>query len=222
MKTNNKNEVIDKIKQSLAEEVVNSITHGLGALLSMVGLIFMLIHTAGKNDPLMIVSIIIYSATLIFMYLSSTLYHSFQNEKVKRIFHIFDHAAIFLLIAGTYTPMALIFLRQHWGWTVFIIIWSMALLGASFKIFFMGKLKKMSLVFYLSMGWFAVFSIKAIFETLPKELIFWIFGGGFLYTVGLIFYGWKKLPFHHSIWHLFVLGGSTAHFIGIFRHLSIA
>ena len=207
-------------RQSLGEEIANSITHGIGAALATAALTILVVFAALKGDTWRIVSFTIYGASLVIMYVSSTLYHSITNLKAKKYFRIMDHSSIFLLIAGTYTPITLISLRgTGWGWTIFGLIWGLAILGILFKLMFYGKLEKISVVFYILMGWLAVVAIKPMLANLPPGLLIWIAVGGLSYTLGIIFYAWTKLPYSHSIWHLFVLGGSISHFFGILLYL---
>lgn len=207
-------------RQTLGEEIANSITHGIGAALATAALTILVVFAALKGDTWRVVSFTIYGASLVLMYLSSTLYHSITNLKAKRYFRIMDHSSIFLLIAGTYTPITLIALRgTRWGWTIFGSIWGLAILGILFKLMFYGKLEKLSVVFYVLMGWLAVVAIKPMITNLPPGLLIWIAIGGLSYTLGIIFYAWTKLPYSHSIWHLFVLGGSISHFFGILLYL---
>ncbi len=207
-------------KQSLGEEIANSITHGIGAALATAALTILLVFAALKGDAWRVVSFAIYGTSLVLMYTSSTLYHAFTHKKAKRYFRIMDHSSIFLLIAGTYTPITLLALRDTgWGWTIFGLIWGMAILGILFKFMFYGKLEKLSVVFYIAMGWLAVIAIKPMLVNLPTGLLIWIAVGGLSYTLGIIFYAWTKLPYSHSIWHLFVLGGSISHFFGILLYL---
>lgn len=207
-------------KQSLGEEIANSITHGIGAALATAALVILVVFAAIRGNAWQVVSFSIYGATLIIMYTSSTLYHAFTNKKLKHYFRIMDHSSIFLLIAGTYTPITLLPLRgTGWGWTIFGIIWGLAILGIFFKLFFIGKLEKLSVVFYILMGWLVIIAIKPMLENLPTGLLMWIAIGGLSYTLGIIFYAWQKLPYSHTVWHLFVLGGSISHFFGIFLYL---
>jgi len=206
--------------QSLGEEIANSITHGIGAALSTVALTILVVFAALKGDAWRVVSFAIYGTSLVIMYTSSTLYHAFTNKKLKRYFRIMDHSSIFLLIAGTYTPITLLPLRATgWGWTIFGLIWGLAIFGILFKFLFYGKLEKLSVVFYIIMGWLAVVAIKPMLANLPLGLLIWIAIGGLSYTLGIVFYAWEKLPYSHSIWHLFVLGGSISHFFGILLYL---
>jgi hemolysin III len=207
-------------KQSLREEIANSITHGIGAALATAALTILVVFAALKGDAWRIVSFAIYGTSLVLMYTSSTLYHAFTHKKAKRYFRIMDHSSIFLLIAGTYTPITLLALRDSgWGWTIFGLIWGMAILGILFKFLFYGKLEKFSVAFYVLMGWLAIVAIKPMLANLPTGLLIWIAVGGLSYTLGIIFYAWNKLPYSHSIWHLFVLGGSISHFFGILLYL---
>ena len=207
-------------KQSLGEEIANSITHGIGAALATAALTILVVFAALKGDAWRVISFAIYGTSLVLMYTSSTLYHAFTHKKAKRYFRIMDHSSIFLLIAGTYTPITLVALRgTGWGWTIFGLIWGMAILGILFKLMFYGKLEKLSVVFYVLMGWLAIVAIKPMLANLPTGLLIWIAIGGLSYTLGIIFYAWTKLPYSHSIWHLFVLGGSISHFFGILLYL---
>ena len=164
-------------------------------------------------DVWRVVSFSIYGATLIILYLMSTLYHSFTNPTLKRIFHLLDHSAIFLLIAGTYTPFTLVSLRGGWGWTLFGLIWACAIAGITFKVFFLDKLRVVSVFFYVGMGWLAMIAIDPLLEVIPFSGFIWLALGGLSYTLGVVFYLWKKLPYSHTIWHLFVLAGSIFHFL---------
>jgi len=206
--------------QTIGEEIANSITHGIGTALSIAGLVILVVFASLYGDAWRIVSFSIYGATLIFLYLSSTLYHSFQIPKVKKVFRILDHSAIFLLIAGTYTPITLIALKGAWGWTLFGLIWVMAIGGIIFEIKSVGKHRIFIVLFYLMMGWLVVIAIKPILEYVEKGLLIWMLIGGAFYTLGILFYILKKMPFHHMIWHLFVLAGSISHFFGILLYLT--
>jgi len=162
-----------------------------------------------------VVSCTIFGVTLIFLYSASTLYHSIQKPKAKSILKIIDHSCIYLLIAGTYTPFLLVTLRGALGWIMFGVIWSMAIIGVLFKIFFVHRFKIISTAAYLLMGWIIVFLIKPLIASLPAGGIILLIAGGLAYSLGVIFYAWKKLPFNHAIWHLFVLAGSICHFCAI-------
>lgn len=201
---------------SLAEEIVNSITHGIGALLSIVALIVLIIVAGRHGTTWHLVSFSIYGSTLILLYLSSTLYHSFTNVRIKNLFARFDHISIFLLIAGTYTPILLTSIRGIWGWTLFIIVWSLAIVGAVIRSIYLHRFRKLMVAVYLLMGWMFVIAGKQIYESLPPISLAFLFLGGLAYSGGVIFYMWRKLPYSHGIWHLFVLAGSILHFFAIY------
>lgn len=201
------------------EEVMNAVTHGIGTLLAVAGLVLLTVLAYLHGDIWHIVSFSIYGTTLVLLYLASTLYHSFTNERVKRVFKILDHSAIYLLIAGTYTPFTLVPLHGVLGWTVFGVVWGLAVIGIIFKVFFTGRFKLVSTICYLGMGWFIVFAIKPLLATVPALGMSWLFVGGLFYSLGSIFYLWKKIPYNHAIWHLFVLAGSVSHFIAVFFYV---
>lgn len=208
---------------TLGEEIANGITHGLGVLFGVAALTVLLVFSIKKAEPLSIVSFSIYGACIILMYLSSTLYHSIPNENIKKILRVFDHSSIYLFIAGTYTPLALLTMKGYLRIGVLIAVWSIALFGIIFKITTykkMDKFKKLSLGLYLGMGWIAVFTVKPIIQTTSFRFFIWILIGGLMYTVGTIFYSMKKVPYSHAIWHVFVLGASVVHFLGIFLYLA--
>ena len=211
-------ETVEKNRRQLsaAEEIVNSITHGIGALLSIVALIILIIVAGQQGDIWHLVSFSIYGSTLVLLYLSSTLYHSFTNPKIKNLFARFDHISIFLLIAGTYTPILLTSLRGIWGWTLFIVIWTMALAGAIIRSIYLHRFRKLMVAIYLTMGWMAILAAKQIYESLPGISIWFLVLGGLAYSIGVVFYNWRKLPYSHGIWHLFVLAGSILHFFAIY------
>lgn len=216
-----KTQALLKRGQTFAEEVANSITHGVGALLSLAALVFFIIISGRIGNPWNRASLLIFGASMLLLYTASMVYHMVREERLKKALRVVDHAAIYLLIAGTYSPFSLMFLPDSWGKPLFLTVWIMAALGVAFKIFFTGKLRRLSVVFYLMMGWTAIVAVNPIIENYPPDLIFWLLAGGACYSLGIIFYGWKRLPFHHSIWHLFVLGGSASHLIGVVKHLKM-
>jgi hemolysin III len=201
------------------EELLNSITHGAGVVLSIVALVLLIVLSSLYGSARHVASCAIFGVTLILLYSSSTLYHSIQKPHLKKIFKIFDHCCIYLLIAGTYTPFLMIALHGSLGWTLFGIIWFLAAAGVVFKIFFVHRFKRVSTVAYVLMGWIIIFAIKPLMDTLPAGGIIWLVAGGLSYTLGVIFYTWKRLPFNHAIWHLFVLGGSACHFFAVIFHV---
>jgi len=206
--------------QTLGEEIANSITHGIGAGLSIAALVILIVLASRQGDAWRIVSFSIYGSTLILLYLSSTLYHGFVNPKIKNIFRILDHSAIYLLIAGSYTPITLTFMRGAWGWTLFGIVWVIAIGGITVTILLLDKLKVLLVLSYIAMGLLIVIAFKPMIEMVPRGMIIWLFIGGACYISGMIFYLWNRLPYHHPIWHLFVLGGSISHFFGILFYLT--
>lgn len=204
------------IKQyTLGEEIANSLTHGLGAILSIVGLIVLIINAAVDGNSWHMVSFSIFGSTLIFLYVASTLYHSMPQPSTKLIFKRIDHSAIFLLIAGTYTPFTLIHLRGVWGWTIFTVIWVLAIAGIILKIFTVTRFRKLSVALYILMGWLCVIAFNEMINKIPSFSLILLIIGGLFYTSGVIFYMWKKLPYGHAIWHLFVLTGSAFHFFSV-------
>lgn len=204
------------------EEILNSITHGIGALLSIAALVILIIVAGKYGDIWHLVSFSIYGSTLILLYLSSTLYHSFKNSRVKNLFARFDHISIFLLIAGTYTPILLTSIRGVWGWTLFGIIWGLALVGAVIRSIYLYRFRKLMVTVYLGMGWMFVLAGKQIFTSLPFISLTFLILGGVAYSAGVIFYMWRKLPYSHGIWHLFVLAGSMLHFFAIYFSVSLS
>jgi hemolysin III len=200
---------------SPGEELANSITHGIGIFVGIAVLVILVVFSALRKGAWEVVSCSIYGATFILLYLSSTLYHSARKPHTKALLKAIDHAAIYLLIAGSYTPYALAPLRGALGWTIFGAMWGCALLGIVFKVFFTGRFKAVSLASYLFMGWFCVVAVKPLYRELTTAGFVFLAAGGLCYTVGAIFYAWKSLPWSHAVWHLFVLAGSLCHFFSI-------
>nr|WP_231588274.1 hemolysin III family protein [Marinitoga sp. 1197] len=218
-KVNNIKDLNNFEKYTKGEEIANSITHGIGAILSLVALVILIIFSSINGTFLQTISVTIYGISLFLLYLASTLYHSIQHKKTKQILEIIDHSSIYLLIAGTYTPFTLVTLNGKIGWSIFIIVWILALIGIILKPFFVKKFRIISTLLYIGMGWMIIFAIKPLISSLPLGGIIWLVMGGLLYTVGAIFYIWRKLPYSHMIWHLFVLGGSISHFIAVFFYV---
>ncbi|MBN1820907.1 MAG: hemolysin III family protein [Prolixibacteraceae bacterium] len=200
---------------SIGEEIFNAITHGIGTVLSIAALVILIVFAAIKGNAWHVVSFSIFGSTLILLYLSSTLYHSFTNEKVKNLFARFDHSAIFLLIAGTYTPYLLTILRGSIGWIMFGIVWGLAVTGVVIRSVYLTRFRKLMVAIYLIMGWMFVFAIIPMVKNLPAASIIFLFIGGGCYSLGVIFYAWRNLKFGHGIWHLFVLAGSIMHFFSV-------
>lgn len=204
---------------SVAEEIAHAITHGIGALLSISALVLLLIATTRYGDNWHLISSIIYGSSLILLYSSSTLYHAIRSLKLKQRLRQLDHAAIFLLIAGTYTPFTLVNLRGHWGLTIFTLIWSIAIVGVIIELSTGLKYKKLSLSLYLGMGWLVLLAIKPMLAHVAPNGLWLLLAGGLSYSFGVIFYTWKRLYMHHAIWHLFVLAGSVLHFLAIYYYV---
>lgn len=200
---------------TLGEELANSLTHGFGTVLGVAGLVVLVVLAALHGDAWRVVSFSIYGGTLISLYLVSTLYHGIQHPRVKSVLQIIDHATIYLLIAGTYTPFLLVNLRGAWGWTLLSIIWGLALLGMGFQSLFIRRQGKLSIMTYILMGWLCVIALREMLVSIHPGGLIWLAVGGVLYTMGVLFYVWHRLPYNHAIWHLFVLAGSTSHFFAI-------
>lgn len=213
------------VKQySIKEEIANSITHGVGIVFSIVALTILLVYSIWNRSTIAIIGFSIYGVCSIMLYVSSTLYHSFQQEKIKKIFRVFDHSSIFLYIAGTYTPVTLIAMRGYWRVGILVAIWCIATIGVVFKIVTYNKFEKfkvVSLALYILMGWLVVVAIRPMIQMVPVGFLLWLLAGGVAYTLGTIFYAVKKIPYNHAIWHIFVLTGSVIHFLGIFRYLAL-
>ena len=204
---------------SVKEETVNVITHGLGLLLSIPALVLLIVYAIWHGTIWHIVSFSIYGSTLVTLYLASTLYHAARKPPIKEKLNIFDHAAIYLLIAGTYTPFLLVTLRGTWGWSLFGVVWGLAIVGVVMKFFFMSKYKVVSALAYVLMGWVIIIAIKPLVNSLETAGLWWLLAGGISYTVGAVLYTLKKLPYHHGIFHVFVLGGSFAHWMAVFYYV---
>jgi len=200
---------------STAEEIVNSVSHGIGALLSIAGLVILIVFASLYGNSWHIVSFSIYGSTLIVLYVASTLYHSIPRPTAKKVLMKLDHSAIFLLIAGTYTPFVLVSLRGAWGWTLFGIVWALAIAGITMKAITIFRFRKLSVVLYLLMGWLGLVAIKELVTAVPHFSLMLLIIGGLSYTAGVIFYACRKIPFNHGIWHAFVLCGSILHFLAV-------
>ena len=203
-----------------AEELANVITHGVGTMLSIAAMVMLIVYASMGEDPYRIISVSIFGATLFLCYLASTLYHGVPHPKAKDVLRVLDHCAIYLLIAGTYTPFLLVSMRESWlAWGLLVFLWAFALAGCIFKAFFTGKGEFLSTMMYMLMGWSIVVAIKPTYELVPGGAILLLALGGIAYTVGAVCYLWHKLPYNHAIWHLFVLAGSAFHFAAIFRYV---
>ncbi|MCL9663543.1 hemolysin III family protein [Paenibacillus hunanensis] len=201
------------------EEVANAITHGIGAALSAAALVILIVFASLKGTSWHIVSFTVYGVTMLLLYSCSTLVHSFRDGKVKDLFEIFDHSAIYLFIAGTYTPFMLLAVKGPLGWSIFGTVWGIAILGCAFKAFFAKRFLFMSTLFYLLMGWLIVLAWAPLTAAIATGGIVLLVAGGLMYTLGTVFYVWRGFPFHHAVWHLFVLVGSVLHFFAVLFYL---
>lgn len=200
---------------SLGEEIANSITHGVGIVLAIAGLGVLTAFASLLGNAWHIVSCSIFSATQILLYTASTLYHSIPYSRAKRVLRVIDHSAIFLLIAGTYTPFTLVSLRGVWGWLLFGIVWGIAVLGIVFQVALLKQKTIISVLLYVGMGWVVVMAINPLLENVAPQGLLLLLLGGLSYSGGVVFYMWHRLPYHHAVWHIFVLAGSIFHFFAI-------
>ena len=205
-------------KQTVIEERLNTLSHGIGAALGIAGLILMLAYVDSSVD-FGLFSVLVYGFSIIVLFLASTMYHYVRDERRKHYFRIVDHVSIYFLIAGTYTPVLLLSLTDSLGWLLFWVVWGIAAFGVVLKLFFTGRFEVFSTLLYLVMGWLIVFDFSNLSESIGPNGVLWLFAGGLFYTVGILFYAIDKIPYNHVIWHLFVLGGAICHFFMIFNHV---
>ena len=203
----------------MSNEQANALTHGLGLLLSLAGVPALVVMASHHGDAWHVVSCSIYGASLIVLYAASTIYHLVKNTRWERAFRVADHVCIYLLIAGTYTPFALVMLRGGWGWTIFGLVWGFAVVGICFKVFWTGRFEFASTLAYILMGWTAVVAIKPMLEQFPVGCLLWILAGGLTYTFGVVFYAFDRKPFMHAAWHLAVLCGSVCHYVAVMTYV---
>ena len=207
-------------KYTLGEEIAHAVSHGAGALLGVAGLSVLMVVAAVRGEGAwQIVPCAIYGTAMVLMLTVSTLYHSFTNPRVKRVFRVLDHQMIFLMIAGSYTPFVLITLRGALGWTLFGIVWGIAAAGVVLKGFFTGRFRKTTTALYLLMGWIIVLALKPLLREMSSAGIRWLVAGGLCYTLGAVVYLFQRVPYHHAIWHLMVLGGGACHYFAILWHV---
>lgn len=204
--------------QSDFEERLNAMTHGVGTLLGVCALILLIVYDSNKTDYSLF-SVIVYGISIIILFLASALYHSVKNEKNRHLFRIIDHISIYFLIAGTYTPVLLITLKESSGWSLFYTVWGIALFGVILKLFFTGRFEIFSSLLYLFMGWLIVFDFYNLSEAIGSNGILWLFAGGLSYTIGIVFYAIRRMPYNHVVWHIFVLAGAICHFFMIFLYV---
>ncbi|MEW6168915.1 MAG: hemolysin III family protein [Pseudomonadota bacterium] len=204
---------------SLGEEIAHVSTHGLGIVLSIVGLVVLVARATLYGTAWHVTAVSIFGATLVLMYTASTLYHSIPLRRAKHVLRVVDHSLIYFLIAGTYTPFTLITLRGPWGWSLFATTWGLAIAGVVFKLFATGRFEKLSLAIYLGMGWCAIVAVRPLLQNLDAAGIALTAAGGLTYSGGVAFYLWTRLRYHHAIWHLFVLGGSILHYFAVLLYV---
>ncbi len=197
------------------EEVANCVTHGLGLALSLAGLVALILLAWPGGDAWLVVSCAVYGASLVTLYLASTLYHGARTPRAKSLLQALDHCGIYILIAGSYTPFTLVTLRGPWGWTLFGLVWSLSLAGIAFRVLCGTRFRAVAVGSYVLLGWLCVIAVKPIVETVPLGALAWIAAGGLAYTTGVFFFASKRIPHNHAIWHLFVLCGSVCHYVAV-------
>jgi hemolysin III len=213
---------VETARYSVGEEVANSLTHGLGWLLSIGGLATLVTFAAITGGALRVVSCAVFGSTLVLLYAASTLYHALPSDRAKHIFRVLDHSSIFLLIAGTYTPLSLVAVGGPWGWSLFGSIWFLALVGVLLNTIAHGRWRWLSIILYVGMGWLVVIAIRPLVASVSTGVLVLIVAGGLAYTLGLVFYGWRRLPYGHAVWHVFVLAGSVLHYLAVFLEVGIS
>jgi len=200
---------------TVLEEIMNSGTHAVGFGLSVAGLVWLILRAVSLKDSMSLVAVIVFGSSLIALYAASTLYHAVPCFNVKKVLRVFHHCAIYLLIAGTYTPFLLVSLRGTTGWALFGVVWGIACVGCAFKAFFTGRFNKVSTAMYVAMGWIVLVAIKPAITHIPVGGLLMMLAGGLLYTFGVFFYANERVPYNHAIWHCFVMGGSAIHFFAV-------
>jgi hemolysin III len=201
--------------RGIIEELANCITHGIGLGLSIVGLIVLVVLAAIRGNGWHIAGCATFGITLVLLYAASTLYHAFRTPRLRRILKILDHTAIYLLIAGTYTPFTLVNLRGFWGWILFTLVWVLSVFGIVWKFFHVERFQIISTLVYIAMGWLVLIAVKPLISAVPLSGIVWLVAGGLFYTVGVPFFASKRVPYNHAIWHVFVLAGSICHYFAV-------
>jgi hemolysin III len=204
---------------TVGEEIAHAVTHGLGLLLSLGGLVALVVTASLRGDVWHIVGCAVFGVTLVLLYAASTLYHGIRNRRAKRVLRRLDHAAVSLLVAGTYTPFALVNLRGGWGWTLLALVWALAILGITLQATVPSKARRLSVPLNLAMGWLVLIAIEPLVRSVHPEGLMLLALGGLAYTLGVIFYAWQRLPYNHAVWHLFVLAGSACHFSSVLGYV---
>ncbi len=204
---------------SRGEEIAHAVTHGIGVLGSLAGLFLMIVRASGRGDPLLLAGVTVFGASMVILYTASTLYHALTARRAKRVFMFLDYGAIYLLIAGTYTPFLLVAVGGTRGWTLFGVVWGLAVLGIVYEVVLQRPWKKVSLGFYLLLGWLIVVAARPLAAALPTGGLVLLGAGGLAYTGGAVFYAWRAFPYHHAVWHLCVLIGTGCHLVCVLRYV---
>ncbi len=207
------------VTYSTREQIANAVIHGVGLVAAVIAGSVLVTLTAQVGDVREVVSVAVFAATAVLLFTASTLYHAIPHPRAQQPLKVLDHCAIFLLIAGTYTPFTLVGLRGGWGWSLFGVVWTLAAIGIGLKLFFTGRFRLVSTLVYVAMGWIVVVAIGPLIDRVPPDTIAWLIAGGLLYTVGAVFYLWHRVPYNHAIWHAFVLGGCICHFVAVFTQV---
>lgn len=213
----NDNVASDERLQSLGEEIANSVSHGVGLVAALIAIPFLLVAASRHGSTAFIIGSSLFAATIVLLYLTSTLYHALARNRAKRVFQLLDHSAIFLLIAGTYTPFTLGVLRGPWGWTLFGLIWALAVAGVVLTAVGGLRYPVLSTCAYLGMGWLVLIAVRPLWLHVPVTGLLWLVAGGLAYTVGVAFFAAKRVRYAHFVWHLFVMAGTACHFVAVFR-----
>jgi hemolysin III len=204
---------------TLGEEIANSITHGIGALLAIAGLVVLVVLAVLRGTAWHVVGCAVFGATLVVLYTSSTLYHAISHTRARAVLQVLDHTAIYLLIAGTYTPFMLVTLRGPWGWSLFGIVWAVAVTGIALRAVLGRRLPILRVALYIVVGWVGIVAFRPLVASVGPGGVLLVVGGGLAYTLGVVFYAQKRLPYSHAVWHLFVLAGSTLHFFAVLLYV---
>lgn len=206
-------------RRRLREDIANAVSHGFGLVLALAAVPVLIVLGALNGGPVHAATFSVYGASLVLVYASSTLYHATQRPRLKHLFRILDHAAIYLLIAGTYTPVTLISMNGPWGWTLLSLVWVLAVGGVVFKVFFTGQFQTLSTVLYLVMGWLIVVAVEPMAESVTSAAMLWFIAGGLSYTLGVAFFVWDRIPYNHTVWHVFVIAGSACHYVALLLYV---
>ncbi len=204
----------------LREQIVDTLTHGAGFLLAIAALVFLTLRASGSADTLRIVACVIFGVSLVLLYGASTLYHALHHTAARRVFQRMDHISIFFLIAGTYTPFCLILLPAAWGWSLFGVVWGIAIIGAGLKLWIGERYELLWVGLYVAMGWIVVVGLKPLLASTPPGGLALLVAGGVAYTAGVLFFVWERLPYNHGVWHLFVMAGSVFHFVAAYQYVA--